>query len=96
VTSAPVRDAADLGFTRAEAWVVHHALLASVESALDSEECPEPELDLLRAVEAGEERFSRPEAEVVRNALVAYLSDAPLRDQKPGRDALRRIRSELG
>jgi hypothetical protein len=95
VTSAPVRDTTELAFSRAEAWVVHDALLAAVEDAERNDDLLEPEVDLLRSLEGGRERFSQAETEVVQSALVSYLSDAPLRDQKPGRDALRRIRSEL-
>lgn len=95
MTSAPVRDTTELAFSHAEAWVVHDALLAAVEDAAESDERLEPEIDLLESLEAGEERFAKRETEVVQDALVSYLSDAPLRDQKPGRDALRRIRSAL-
>lgn len=95
VTSRPVRGTAELSFSRAEAWVVHDALRAAVADAAASDERLEPEVDLLRSIEAGEERFSHGESKVVLDALVSYLTDAPLRDQKPGRDALRRIRSEL-
>ncbi|MFB6177401.1 MAG: hypothetical protein ABEI99_09710 [Halobaculum sp.] len=95
MTSTPVRGTAELSFSRAEAWVVHDALRAAVRGAAESDEPLEPEVDLLRSIEAGEEQFSHGETEVVRDALVSYLTDAPLRDQKPGRDAIRRIRSEL-
>lgn len=48
-----------------------------------------------RGIETGRVRFTRAEADSVRSALSAYLPGAPMRDLKPGGDALRRVRGRI-
>ncbi|MFC6786965.1 hypothetical protein ACFQFH_14075 [Halobaculum halobium] len=81
-----------LAFSREEAWVVHAALLDGVRTAVEDGNSAEgyPELDALRAIEGGRERFDREEAGVIHGALKTYLGGAPKRDRAPGQAALRR------
>lgn len=88
-------DPAAIEFDREEAWVVHTALLTSIEADLDAGEESSAEIRLLREVEA-DAAFDTSELALVRDALVAYLGDAPLRDRAPGRAALRRIHATIG
>ncbi|WP_435063504.1 hypothetical protein [Halobaculum sp. EA56] len=84
-----------LAFPRAEAWVVHAALLDRVRTAVEAGDAPGgfPELDTLAGIEAGRERFAADEVRVIAAALESYLRRAPPRDLAPGRAALRRTRS---
>lgn len=94
MTAPAHEDSAASEFTREEAWVVHTALLASIEDALDAEEESPAEIGLLRELEA-EETFDTVELTLIRDALVSYLGDAPLRDRAPGRAALRTIHAVI-
>lgn len=83
----PDPDAGGVAFSREEAWVAHAALLDARD----------------RAVEAGDDaaRYRRPlrdieqrraldpsAAALLRDALVEYLGDAPIRDRALGRALL--------
>ncbi|WP_435146567.1 hypothetical protein [Halobaculum sp. P14] len=95
---APVRDRPTvLSFTREEAWVAHVALLAQLRAAVDADDSkPDyPEVDALEAVEADSDRFEPQHVRVIRDALVSYLGDAPVRDRAPGRDALQAVNAAL-
>lgn len=84
--------APDLG--REEAWVTHVALLAATEEAVDTGAKSPPEFDALVTLE-DDGRFDRDELRLLRDALVTYLGDAPLRDRAPGRTALRSVNAAI-
>lgn len=94
MTAPAHENPAALEFTREEAWVVHAALLESVEAALDAGEESPAEIGLLRELE-GDATYDTVELTLVRDALVSYLGDAPLRDRAPGRAALRNIHAAI-
>ena len=85
---APIRDRTRLlDVTREEAWVVHAALMEQLQA--DDDRDPDAvEVDALGALEDAR-RFNYEELHAVREALVEYLVDAPLRDRPAGRTALR-------
>ncbi|QLG28509.1 hypothetical protein HUG10_13525 [Halorarum halophilum] len=84
----PVRDGTTLlDVTREEAWVVHSALMEQLRAASERDESA-VEVDALHALERPR-GFTREEMRAIREALVEYLVDAPLRDRPPGRKALR-------
>ena len=73
-----------------EAWVAHAALLdAGTQAAAGGDPDP-PQSRPLRRLERGRPLFSD-DVEVLRDALIEYLGDAPVRDRAPGRSLLRRI-----
>ncbi len=75
--------------TREEAWVAHAALLDAGEAAADAGDDAPPQLRPVRGIERG--RPLHPdEVVLLRDALVDYLGDAPVRDRAPGRAVLRR------
>ncbi|GAB3415377.1 hypothetical protein GCM10027435_11440 [Haloparvum alkalitolerans] len=84
--------APDLG--REEAWVAHVALLAATEEAVEAGAESPPELDALATLE-GDGLFDGDELRLLRDALVTYLGDAPLRDRAPGRAALRSVNAAI-
>ena len=73
--------------SREEAWVAHAALLDAARSATDD---AEPYRGPLESIERGE-ALGGEALVLLRNALVDYLGDAPVRDRAPGRALLRRI-----
>ncbi|AFK17953.1 hypothetical protein E6P09_04170 [Haloferax mediterranei ATCC 33500] len=79
-TSAKDRPAT-LDLSREESWVVHAALLAAIERAVDADEEPTPAPSLLARVEAGDEDFNSAELDYLVGALRAYREQAPSRDQ---------------
>ena len=85
VTSSTRDRPAALELSRAEAWVVHAALLAAIERAVEADEDPERERRLLAAVEGGDHEFDRRELRRIREVLESYLDDAPPRDRPHGR-----------
>ena len=92
---APVRDRTTLlDVSREEAWVVHAALIERLRTQ-DERDPHAPAVDALRALETAPERFTGEEVRAIRDALVEYLVDAPLRDRPPGRRALRRTEAAL-
>ncbi|MDB2223900.1 hypothetical protein PN419_15200 [Halorubrum ezzemoulense] len=72
--------------SREEAWVAHAALLDAARSATD-DEAPyhRPIESLERGAALDDEGVA-----LLRDALVDYLGDAPVRDRAPGRALLRR------
>ncbi|ELZ87341.1 hypothetical protein C453_03284 [Haloferax elongans ATCC BAA-1513] len=79
-TSAQDRPTA-LDLSREESWVVHAALLAAIERALEADEEPTLPVDLLARIEAGDEDFDSDELDYLVEALRAYRDDAPDRDR---------------
>jgi hypothetical protein len=73
--------------SREEAWVAHAALLDAAQDAADD---AEPYRGPLEAIERGE-ALGDDALALLRDALVDYLGDAPVRDRAPGRALLRRI-----
>ncbi len=78
-----------LPFSREEAWVAHAALLAASETAVNAGDDAPAQLRPLDGIERGRD-FTRSEIVLLRDALVDYLGDAPVRDRAPGRTLLRR------
>ena len=108
---SPPRDDVDgLAFDREEAWVAHVALLAACErfadtetdtvAALEADTAPvdavenPPHRRPLRRIERGEPLGDEGTA-LLREALVDYLGDAPVRDRAAGRALLRRTASTV-
>ncbi len=107
----PRDDASDaLTFSREEAWVAHAALLAACErfvadetdmvasidadaARVDTAETP-PHGRPLRSIER-DEPLDDEETALLREALVDYLGDAPVRDRAAGRALLRRLSASV-
>ena len=72
--------------SREEAWVAHAALIDAATAATDDDE------SYRRPIESIERGTALDDEEigVLRDALVDYLGDAPVRDRAPGRALLRR------
>lgn len=81
-------------FPREEAWVIHAALLAQIEEVSDADVSAPAELKPLRSLEA-DQRIEGNSLEVVQDALVNHLPNAPFRDNQPGETALRAVADEL-
>ncbi len=80
-------------FTREEAWVAHAALLAACERFVgdgSDGEGPPPHRRVLYSIER-DQPLDTDEAALLRDALVDYLGDAPVRDRAIGRTLLRRV-----
>lgn len=69
-----------LDISREDAWVLHAALLAWIESEIDDDRTPRFEFGLLRKVEECE-RLTTAELRAVRQVLEAYRDDAPPADE---------------
>ena len=82
-------DAIDLTLSREEAWVAHAALLDACERAVDAGGEAAPYRRPIARIEGGDE-LDADAAALLRDALVDYLGDAPVRDRAPGRALLRR------
>ncbi|MUW14736.1 hypothetical protein GJ633_08695 [Halorubrum sp. CBA1125] len=78
--------------SREEAWVAHAALL---DAAKDAPEDGRPYHQPLESIERGVPLDDRGVA-MLRDALVDYLGDAPVRDRAPGRALLRRTDDATG
>jgi hypothetical protein len=72
--------------SREEAWVAHAALLDAAQRATDED------VAYRRPIESIERGAALDDEDValLRDALVDYLGDAPVRDRAPGRALLRR------
>jgi hypothetical protein len=72
--------------SREEAWVAHAALLDAAQSATDED------VAYRRPIESIERGAALDDEDIalLRDALVDYLGDAPVRDRAPGRALLRR------
>ncbi|WP_418284225.1 hypothetical protein [Halorubrum sp. DTA46] len=73
-----------------EAWVAHAALLDAGALAAEGGDSDPPQCRPLRRLERGRPLYSD-DIDVLRDALIEYLGDAPIRDRAPGRSLLRRI-----
>ncbi|RAW47073.1 hypothetical protein DQW50_01455 [Halorubrum sp. 48-1-W] len=82
-------DATDLTLSHEEAWVAHAALLDACERAVDTDGDASPYHRPLDRIERGGDLPADGTA-LLRDALVDYLGDAPVRDRAPGRALLRR------
>ena len=71
--------------SREEAWVAHAALIDAAKSADGDDGYRRP----IRSIERGTPLDDEGVA-LLRDALVDYLGDAPVRDRAPGRALLRR------
>jgi len=69
-----------LDLSREEAWVLHAAVLDHVERLVTADRSPDRAMAILDRVEACEPLDST-DRELVRDALAAYLDDAPERDR---------------
>ncbi|WP_435094207.1 hypothetical protein [Halorubrum sp. N11] len=79
-----------LSLSLEEAWVAHAALFHAGEAAVAAGDDAPGECRLLRSIER--DRALTPDgAALLRDALIDYLGDAPVRDRAPGRALLRRI-----
>ncbi|MDZ5812265.1 hypothetical protein U4E84_13020 [Halorubrum sp. AD140] len=79
-----------LSLSREEAWVAHAALLDAGERAVEAGDDAPPQCRPLRRIER-ERALSPDGAALLRDALIDYLADAPVRDRAPGRALLRRV-----
>jgi hypothetical protein len=80
-----------LDFSRAEAWVVHAALLDRIERETDIGNDIDREMSLLRNIERDDYAFADTDLAVLRTALSTYLADAPARDRSHGQAILDKI-----
>lgn len=78
-------------FSRAEAWVLHAALLDRIERETDADDDIDREMALLRAIESDDYVFDEIDLALLRSALSTYLADAPGRDRIPGQSVLDQI-----
>ena len=79
-----------LSLSREEAWVAHAALLNAGAAAVDAGDDAPAQCRPIRRIESG--RALTPDgAELLRDALVDYLGDAPVRDRAAGRALLGRV-----
>lgn len=79
-----------LSLSHEEAWVAHAALVDAGEAAADAGDDAPPQCRPIRRIERGRPLAPRGAA-LLRDALVDYLGDAPVRDRAPGRELLRRV-----
>jgi hypothetical protein len=80
MTATTCNGPAGFDLPRADAWVLHAALLAWIEGELDADRTPRFEFGLLRKVEECE-RLTTAELRVVRQVLETYRDDAPPEDE---------------
>ncbi|WP_123623205.1 hypothetical protein [Halorubrum sp. CSM-61] len=90
MTPPTTGDPIPLSPSREEAWVAHAALLDAGEAAFDAGDDAPPQHRPIRRIERGRPLAPR-DAVLLRDALIDYLGDAPVRDRAPGRALLRRI-----
>ena len=84
-----------LEFSREQAWVAHVAVHEAGREAVEAGDTDPSERRLADAIE-GDRSVQSADLSVLRDALVAYLGDAPLRDRAPGRAALHTVNEALG
>jgi hypothetical protein len=83
-------DRVRLSLSREEAWVAHAALLdAGAAAAAAGDDAP-AQCRPRRRIER-DSALDPDGAELLRDALIDYLGDAPVRDRAPGRALLRRV-----
>jgi hypothetical protein len=85
----PEPDASGVAFSREEAWVAHAALLDACDRAAETGEDVARYRRPLRDIEQGRP-LDPSEVALLRDALVEYLGDAPIRDRALGRALLER------
>lgn len=88
---SPTDHCVALDCSRAEAWVIHAALLDRIERETDADNDIDREMSLLRAIERGDYAFDASDLRLLQNALSTYLADAPDRDRTPGQSVLDQI-----
>lgn len=76
--------------SREEAWIAHAALLAAGATAAAAGDETPPQCRPRRRIERGR-ALDAAGVELLRDALIEYLGDAPVRDRAPGRSLLRRV-----
>ncbi|WP_256403065.1 hypothetical protein [Halorubrum salinum] len=79
-----------VSLSREEAWVAHAALLDAGAAAADAGDDAPEQCRPIRRIER-DRALGADGAELLRDALVEYLGDAPVRDRAPGRELLRRV-----
>jgi len=79
-----------LSLSREEAWVAHAALLDAGAAAVDAGDDAPAQCRPIRRIER-DRALASEGAELLRDALIDYLGDAPVRDRAPGRAVLRRV-----
>jgi len=79
-----------LALSRDEAWIAHAALLDAGAAAVAAGDDAPPQCRPRRRIERGR-ALSPADAELLREALIDYLADAPVRDRASGRALLRRV-----
>lgn len=85
---------ATLELTREEAWVAHAGLLTVLERENEDESEADRACSVLQELE-GDREFGEAELQFLRNALIEYLADAPLRDRAPCRSVISSVRTAL-
>jgi hypothetical protein len=83
-----------LDLSREGSWVAHSALVRSGREATAAGETQPVERRLLEKLE-DDEPFEPTELSALRDALVSYLGDAPIRDRAPGREVLRTVTTAI-
>ncbi|WP_096390724.1 DUF7853 family protein [Halopenitus persicus] len=95
MTTSAHEGSTTLDLSRKGAWVAHAALVRSGREATEAGETQPVERRLLEKIE-DDEPFDAAELSALRDALVSYLGDAPVRDRAPGRDVLRTVTAAIG
>ncbi|WP_049984239.1 hypothetical protein [Halorubrum sp. BV1] len=78
-----------LSLSREEAWIAHAALLDAGAAAVDAGDDAPAQCRPIRRIER-DRALDADGAVLLRDALVEYLGDAPVRDRAPGRALFRR------
>ncbi|QHS17019.1 hypothetical protein GWK26_07605 [haloarchaeon 3A1-DGR] len=94
MTTSAHEGSTTLDLSREGSWVAHAALVRSGREATEAGEARPVECRLLEKIE-DDEPFEPAELSTLRDALVSYLGDAPIRDRAPGREALRTVSTAL-
>lgn len=94
--TAPAHDCpTTLDLNREEAWVLHTALLDTVERELDAGNDAERALTLLVRLEEGKD-FDCEQLEYLASVLRSYIDGSvPPRDRSPARDVLQNVQTAL-
>ncbi|SEO55420.1 hypothetical protein SAMN04487948_103203 [Halogranum amylolyticum] len=88
-------DPVTLDLSPEEAWVLHTAVLAAVERAVENDQSVDCRVNLLETVE-GERVFTPDELQSLRTALQTYFGDAPDRDRETAISVLAAVDAALG
>ncbi|WP_280538129.1 hypothetical protein [Halopenitus sp. POP-27] len=94
MTTSARKGPTTLDLSREGSWVAHAALVRSGREATEAGEARPIECRLLEKLE-DDDPFKAAELSALRDALVVYLGDAPLRDRAPGREALRAVTAAI-